>query len=66
MPNLQQRYLRPDELAERWGVNVKTLANWRTAGVGLSYVKIGGLVRYSITDVETYEEKNREMAHSAV
>lgn len=49
-------YLRPEELAQRWGVATKTLAKWRSEGTGPLYIKLStGLVRYSIADVEAFE-----------
>lgn len=39
----------------RWlGANEKTLANWRCAGSGPPYLKVGGLVRYRRGDVDTW------------
>lgn len=51
-------YLRPDALAERWATTTKTLANWRSLGKGPAFVKIGGAVRYPLTDVLAYENAN--------
>lgn len=50
--------LTPTGLASRWGVTVKHLANMRCEKVGPSYVKLGGIVRYRLGDVETYETRN--------
>lgn len=41
-------YLTPEEMAERMGVTVKTLANQRSAGNGPKFVKVGGAVRYPV------------------
>jgi len=51
-------FLTPAQLAARWGgaVSVRTLANWRSVGKGPRYVKIGGRVRYRLSDVEAYEK----------
>ncbi|MFE0273794.1 helix-turn-helix transcriptional regulator [Streptomyces sp. NPDC058992] len=47
------------ELAERLGVSVRTLQNWRWLGMGPRYFKLtpgrGGRVRYRLTDVESWE-----------
>lgn len=59
------RHLRPDDLADRWGVTTKTLANWRSRGTGPTYVKVGGMVRYPMADVENYETAGRTEAVSA-
>ncbi|NQW89643.1 helix-turn-helix domain-containing protein [Curtobacterium sp. VKM Ac-2861] len=34
------------DVAALLGVSPKTLANWRSAGIGPSYFKVGGRVRY--------------------
>ena len=55
------QHLTPRELAERWKhtVSMATLANWRSAGQGPQYLKIGGRVLYRRADVEAYEAKRR-------
>lgn len=52
-------FLRPEALAERWGVSPKSLANDRCRGRGIPYVKIGAAVRYALADVLAYEEASR-------
>ena len=44
-------------LADRYGyaVTIRTLANWRAAGTGPSFVKHLNRVAYPIADVETWE-----------
>lgn len=49
-------HLRPEDLALRWETSTKTLANWRCAGIGPTYLKINSLVRYRLADVVAYEE----------
>lgn len=61
-PKTSNPHLRPEALAERWGVAPKTLANMRTAGTGPTYVKIGGSVRYPLDAVEAYEADNTVQA----
>lgn len=55
------RLLTPDELVARWegAVTTRTLANWRAAGRGPSFTKIGRSVRYSVEDVEAYEAQQK-------
>lgn len=48
-----RRWLKPEEVAEDIKVNVKTLANWRSAKIGPPYAKINGVVRY---DGEKYSQ----------
>lgn len=56
--NAQGIMLRPEQFAERVGVSARTLANWRSAGIGPTYVKIGASVRYRLSDIEAYEVAN--------
>lgn len=49
-------YLLPAQLAQRWGIGERTLANWRLQGAGCSFVKLGHAVRYRLEDVCEYEE----------
>ena len=44
----------PAEVAERFVVAEKTLANWRSAGVGPAYARIGGRVRYREADLQAW------------
>lgn len=52
----------PAELAERLGVSVGTLANWRWRGEGPQYVKLGSgrssPVRYRAEDVAAWEARH--------
>lgn len=42
-----RRFLRPEEVADRIRVSMKTLRNWRSNGGGPPWTRIGGrLVRY--------------------
>jgi len=51
---MKNRYLTAKELSERLGVSTGTLANWRSQGKGVPYVRFGG-VRYPIEEVEKFE-----------
>jgi len=42
------------QLSEENGVSVGTLANWRSAGIGPRFVKVGHRVRYRRADVEAW------------
>lgn len=50
----------PKALAERLGVTVETLKNWRNEGRGPNYVKFSpgsrGHVRYRLSDVIAWED----------
>lgn len=52
----KQNLLTPQDVANRLGISVPTLATWRcTKRYALTYVKIGRLVRYRLSDVEAFE-----------
>ena len=53
----------PKELAQRWNISSATLERWRWLGVGPSYLKIGGRIRFPIHAVEQYEAQR---THSPV
>ncbi len=50
-------YLTQVELAVRWRISPRTLERWRWAGEGPRFIKIGGLVRYRLEDIEGFEAK---------
>jgi len=56
-------FLTPGELAKRWKkkVSVETLERWRYSKTrkGPAYMRIGGKVLYSLTDIEEYERTNK-------
>ena len=48
--------LTPQDVANRLGVSITTLATWRcTKRYPLAYLKVGRLVRYRAGDVEAFE-----------
>lgn len=49
--------LTESEAAEFLRLKPKTLARWRWAGIGPIYRKIGGAIRYAVTDLEKYVEE---------
>lgn len=50
------KHLTPEELAERWSVKEGTLANWRVRSYGPKFLKLGGLIRYPLNEVERWEK----------
>src|SRR5215207_5065254 len=44
------------QLAVRWQLSRGTLANQRSQGRGLAYLKLAGRVRYRLSDIEAYEQ----------
>ncbi|NOC83339.1 hypothetical protein [Ruegeria sp. HKCCD6428] len=55
-------FLTTTELADRWKVSAKWLANQRSArNSPVPFTKIAGAVRYKLIDVRDYEHKQREV-----
>lgn len=52
------KHLNQIELATRWNISVHTLERWRWQGQGPKFLKIGGMVRYRMEDIEGYEASN--------
>lgn len=50
------RHLSPDQLAEREGVPVTTIYQWRSRRTGPPGFKVGRHVRYRLADVIAWEE----------
>lgn len=48
-------FLTPKELATRWKLSPRTLANWRALGKGPPYSKIGLKVLYPVEGIHEYE-----------
>ena len=49
------QFLTPEDLAKRWQISIGTISNWRTNKRGPEFIRIGGLVRYSVEAVRTWE-----------
>lgn len=49
------RWITRQELADRYGVPVKTPAEWASKGTGPPYAKFGRYVRYRMSDVIAWE-----------
>lgn len=41
----------PAEVSDRIGVTPETLSNWRYRGFGPRYIRVGGRIRYRISDI---------------
>lgn len=48
-----------DASAYLGGIRPKTLKNWRSAGEGPSFIKVGRSVRYSVADLDQYLAASR-------
>jgi predicted site-specific integrase-resolvase len=54
-----------DEVAALFDITTPVLANWRSAGKGPLYVKLGGRVKYRKTDVQAFINSNVRQSTSA-
>ena len=59
------RHLNQRQLAARWGVSVRTLERWRSHRQGAPFLKLGGHVTYRLSDVEAFEEAQRQEMSAA-
>ena len=54
-----QQLLTTDQLADRWGLSANRLRQWRVAGTGPNFLKLGdgpkAPVRYRLEDIEEFE-----------
>ena len=59
-----QHLITPAQLALRWGLNINTLNQWRAAGTGPKFIRLGDgerpRIRYRMSDVMEYERRQRE------
>ena len=56
MDDNSDKWLTRRELADRYGLPVKTPAEWASKGTGPRYAKFGRHVRYRLSDVIDWEE----------
>ena len=54
-----KEFFTPAELAARYQgrITVRTLANWRSAGISPPFTKVGGRILYRVADIEEWERK---------
>jgi len=62
MQTIKKPALTESQLAERWGMSIKTLQDWRRKGTGIAYLKLGKAIRYPLDVVEAYEKANMNEA----
>jgi predicted DNA-binding transcriptional regulator AlpA len=55
--NTEDHWISRQELAERYGLPVKTPAEWASKGTGPRYARFGRHVRYRLSDVIDWERK---------
>ena len=58
-----EKLLTPVQLGKRWNKATKTLANMRSGGSGVPFIKLGerGSVRYRLSDVQAFENKQERL-----
>jgi predicted site-specific integrase-resolvase len=56
----EQQYLTSAELAERWRLSNQTLANWRHAGKGPPFIRIGSRILYPQDAVRSFEKLSQQ------
>ena len=56
----------PQVLSEYVEIPTTTLAQWRWAGTGPAYVKVGRMVRYRRDDVESWLDSQRHETAEAI
>ena len=52
------------QAADLLGLSVKTLRRWRWAGHPPRFIKLGGAVRYDMTDLSAFMESGRRTSTS--
>jgi len=57
--NSGPRLISTKELSKMWDMPESTLRYWRCAGIGPTYVKLGGRIKYDLADVEAYVRANK-------
>jgi predicted DNA-binding transcriptional regulator AlpA len=65
MDLLESKRYTPAEAAEKLGVAVSTLANWRSSGHGPVSVRIGRNVWYFASDIEAWLQQEHKKATAA-
>jgi hypothetical protein len=54
----KEQLMTQEELAFRWKISEATLERDRSLKKGVKYMKLGGLIRYRLSDVLAYEEQS--------
>lgn len=53
---VDRAYLTSKEVADRWRLSDQTLANWRHAGKGPPFIRVGSRVLYPIEGIQSFEK----------
>lgn len=52
----ERAYLTSTEVADRWRLSHQTLANWRSAGKGPPFIRVGSRVLYPMEGIAAFEK----------
>jgi predicted DNA-binding transcriptional regulator AlpA len=55
---MKHRFLTEKEVEEEYGLKARTLQKWRLFRKGPRFLKLGGSVKYRVSDLEAWLEKN--------
>lgn len=53
---MSSSFLTSKEVADRWRLSDQTLANWRHAGKGPPFIRVGARVLYPIEGIHSFEK----------
>lgn len=57
---MSSSYLTSKEVAGRWRLSDQTLANWRSAGKGPPFIRVGSRVLYPVEGIHAYEKLSQQ------
>jgi hypothetical protein len=57
-------FLTSKELSDRWRLSDQTLANWRYAGKGPRFIRVGSRVLYPIEGINAFEQSSNYIGNS--
>jgi predicted site-specific integrase-resolvase len=58
---IKREMLDAGQAAQYLQIAVQTLARWRAQGIGPAFVKVGGLVRYEVADLNEFLDARRRI-----
>ena len=57
---MSNAFLTSKEIADRWRLSDRTLANWRSAGKGPPFIRVGSRVLYPVEGIHAYEKLSQQ------
>jgi len=54
----EKAFLTSKELSDRWRLSDQTLANWRYAGKGPPFIRVGSRVLYPVEGINAFEKSS--------